>query len=213
MQILSEKKAQQKPSLQLISNIMLSNLKGKKIILASKSPRRHELLRGLELDFEVRTKDVDESFPDTLKAEKIPLYLAKIKADAFLPELKIDEVLITADTVVWIHDHVLNKAADKDEAIQMLSELSGNTHSVYTAVCISSIEKQLCFYDQTEVQFSELSPEEIEHYVDVYKPYDKAGSYGAQDWIGYVAIRSLKGSYFNVMGLPVDILYRELKNF
>ncbi len=192
---------------------MLNNLEGKKIILASKSPRRQQLLQGLELDFETRTKDVDESFPDDLKAQEIPLYLSKIKADAFLPELAENEVLITADTVVWINDHVLNKPENREEAIAMISELSGQEHSVYTGVSITSKDKQVSFYDHTLVTFSEMTLEEIVHYVDVYKPYDKAGAYGAQDWIGLTAIRSLKGSYFNVMGLPVDLVYQELKSF
>jgi len=192
---------------------MLNNLEGKKIILASKSPRRQQLLQGLELDFEIRTKDVDESFPDELKAQEIPLYLSKIKADAFLPELQENEVLITADTVVWINDHVMNKPESREEAIAMISELSGQEHSVYTGVSITAKDKQVSFYDHTMVTFSEMTEEEIAHYVDVYKPYDKAGAYGAQDWIGLTAIRSLKGSYFNVMGLPVDLVYQELKKF
>ncbi len=192
---------------------MLNNLEGKKIILASKSPRRQQLLKGLELDFEIRTKDVDESFPDELKAQEIPLYLSKIKADAFLPELQENEVLITADTVVWINDHVMNKPESREEAVAMISELSGHEHSVYTGVSITTKDKQVSFYDHTLVTFSEMTKEEIAHYIDVYKPYDKAGAYGAQDWIGLTAIRSLKGSYFNVMGLPVDLVYQELKKF
>ncbi len=192
---------------------MLNNLEGKKIILASKSPRRQQLLQGLELDFEIRTKDVDESFPDELKAQEIPLYLSKIKADAFLPELQENELLITADTVVWINDHVMNKPESREEAVAMISELSGREHSVYTGVSITSKEKQVSFYDHTLVTFSEMTEQEIAHYIDVYKPYDKAGAYGAQDWIGLTAIRSLKGSYFNVMGLPVDLVYLELKKF
>lgn len=192
---------------------MLNNLEGKKIILASKSPRRQQLLQGLELDFEIRTKDVDESFPDELKAQEIPLYLSKIKADAFLPELGENEVIITADTVVWINNHVMNKPESREEAIAMISELSGHEHSVYTGVSITSKDKQVSFYDHTLVTFSEMTEQEIAHYIDVYKPYDKAGAYGAQDWIGLTAIRSLKGSYFNVMGLPVDLVYRELKKF
>lgn len=192
---------------------MLSNLEGKKIILASKSPRRQQLLQGLELDFEIRTKDVDESFPEAMKAQEIPLYLSKIKADAFLSELGENELLITADTVVWINDHVMNKPESREEAVAMILELNSHEHSVYTGVSITTKNKQVSFYDHTLVTFSKLSKEEIEHYVDVYKPYDKAGAYGAQDWIGLTAIRSLKGSYFNVMGLPVDLVYQELKRF
>lgn len=192
---------------------MLNNLEGKKIILASKSPRRQQLLSGLELEFEIRTKEVDEVFPAELRAQEIPLYLSKLKAEAFLPELDSNELLITADTVVWVNGHVLNKPDNRDHAIEMLKELSGNQHHVYTAVTITTKEKQVSFYDETVVVFSDLTQEEIDHYIDVYQPYDKAGAYGAQDWIGFTAIRSLKGSYFNVMGLPVDLLYRELKKF
>jgi septum formation protein len=196
-----------------LSMNMLKNLEGKKIILASKSPRRQQLLSGLELDFEIRTKDVDEDFPAELKAQEIPLFLSKLKADAFLSELNDNEILITSDTVVWVNDHVLNKPENREHAIEMITELSGNEHHVYTAVSITSRDKQVSFYDETVVTFSVLSQDEIEHYIDEYKPYDKAGAYGAQDWIGLTAIRSLKGSYFNVMGLPVDLLYRELKEF
>lgn len=191
----------------------LKNLEGKKLILASKSPRRRQLLAGLELEFEIRTKDVDESFPMELKAQEIPLYLSKIKAASFISELKPDEILITSDTIVWVNDHVLNKPENRKEAIAMLNELNDHEHSVYTAVTIASLEKQVSFYDHTKVRFRKLQQEELEHYVDVYQPYDKAGSYGAQDWIGFTAIRELIGSYFNVMGLPVDMVYQELKKF
>ncbi len=190
---------------------MLENLQSKNVILASKSPRRQQLLKALEIDFEVRGKDVDESFPKDLKKEEIPLYLARTKADAFRDELKENDVLITADTVVWINDHVLNKPENYDEAVAMLTELSGKEHWVYTGVCITQLNKQVVFSDATKVVFAVLTPAEIDHYITTYKPYDKAGAYGAQDWIGVVAIRQLQGSYFNVMGLPVDILYRELK--
>lgn len=192
---------------------MLDLLKAKKIILASKSPRRQQLLKGLELEFEVRTKEVDESFPEDLKANEIPLYLAKFKAEAFRSELKPDEILITADTIVWIDQKALNKPQDRSEAIQMITELSGRTHSVFTGVCLTSLEKQVVFCDETQVTFSTLSAPEIAHYVDHYKPYDKAGAYGAQDWIGFVGIQKIVGSYFNVMGLPVHMLFQELKNF
>jgi len=192
---------------------MLENIKHSKIILASKSPRRKQLLKGLEIDFEIRTLDVDEVFPTNLKGKEIPEYLAKLKADAFLSEIKNGEIVITADTVVWINDHVLNKPANREEAIVMISELSGAEHQVFTGVCITSLEKQLTFSDETKVQFTKLNEAEIEHYVDHYQPYDKAGAYGAQDWIGYVGISKLNGSYFNVMGLPVHLLYEHLKQF
>ncbi len=192
---------------------LFSNLIGKKLILASASPRRQQLLKGLELDFEVIVKPTDESFPSSLKAQHIPLHIAKAKAKEFEAELSSDEIIITADTIVWIDDHVMNKPADKQEAISMLSRLSGNFHHVYTGVCIKSTDKEILFFDETKVHFNELSVQEIEHYIDVYQPFDKAGSYGAQDWIGLVAIRKLEGSYFNVMGLPVHLLYEKLMHF
>jgi septum formation protein len=193
--------------------MLLSNLTDKKIILASKSPRRQELLKGLDLDFEIRTKDIDEDFPDDLKAEEIPMYLCKLKADAFLPELKANEILITADTIVWVNGHVLNKPLDKPEAESMLAELSGTAHVVYTAIALTSTDKQLVFFDETEVEFVELQKNEIDYYLDHYRPYDKAGAYGVQELIGYIGISRLHGSYFNVMGLPVQLLYKNLKTF
>jgi len=192
---------------------MLDNLKGKKVILASKSPRRQQLLTGLELEFEVRTKEIDESFPDSLVAEEIPLYLARLKAEAFTEELEEQAIIITADTIVWLNGKALNKPADREEAIRMISSLSGNVHHVYTGVCITSQQKQVVFYDETRVTFAKLDADEIIHYVDEYKPFDKAGAYGAQDWIGFTGISKLEGSYFNVMGLPVHLLYQHLKGF
>jgi septum formation protein len=192
---------------------VLFNLNNRKIILASKSPRRRQLLEGLGVQFEVITHEVDESFPIHLRGPEIATFLARVKADAFQQELQQDEIVITADTIVWINDHVLNKPEDRSEAISMLSELSGNTHTVYTGVCIKSREKQEVFCDETLVEFRPLTQEEIEYYIDHYSPYDKAGSYGAQDWIGLTGIRSLKGSYFNVMGLPVHLLYEKLSVF
>ncbi len=193
--------------------MLLSNLTHKKIILASKSPRRQELLKGLDLDFEIRTMDIDEDFPASLMAEQIPMYLCKLKADAFLPELKAGEILITADTVVWVNGHVLNKPLDRAEAESMLAELSGTSHVVYTAVAITTIERQVVFFDETEVDFVALEKNEIDYYLDHYKPYDKAGAYGVQELIGYVGISRLHGSYFNVMGLPIQLLYKNLKTF
>ncbi len=191
--------------------MLLLNLRNKKIVLASKSPRRQQLLKGLELDFEVRTKDVDESFPSELIAQEIPLFLSRIKADAFRDEMKTDEIIITADTIVWINEHVMNKPESRDEAVAMITELSGNMHFVYTAVSITSKDKQINFYDQAKVFFASLSQLEIAHYVDHYKPFDKAGAYGVQELIGYIAIEKIEGSYFTVMGLPVQKLYEALK--
>ena len=165
------------------------------------------------MQFEVITHDVDESSPSALKGPEIATFLARVKADAFQQELQQNEIVITADTIVWINDHVLNKPEDRNQAISMLNELSGNTHTVYTGVCIKSREKQDVFYDETKVEFRLLTSEEIEYYIDNYAPYDKAGSYGAQDWIGLTGIRSLTGSYFNVMGLPVHLLYERLSGF
>jgi septum formation protein len=183
------------------------------IILGSKSPRRQYLLRELGIQFVIETKDVDESFPEHLQGEEIPLYLCHKKADAFDGKLKEDSILITADTIVWINSHVLNKPADAEEARTMLRELSGNRHEVYTGVCLKSIKKVVTFSVKTAVYFKELSEGEIEFYVSTYKPFDKAGAYGAQEWIGYIAMERIESSYFNVMGLPVKELYDELCNF
>jgi septum formation protein len=182
-------------------------------ILASISPRRQFLLKELGLDFEVRTKETEESFPAHLQAEQIPLFLCQKKADAFEGELKQGELLITADTVVWVEGPVLNKPEDEAEAIRMLSRLSGKMHQVYTGVCLKSLDKTQAFFAETKVFFKELSPEEIQFYISTYSPYDKAGAYGAQDWIGLTGIKRIEGTYFNVMGLPMFELYEELKKF
>ena len=192
---------------------MLDNLKNKKIILASKSPRRQELLKGLNLDFEIRTKDVEENYSSNLKPEEVPLFLAQKKADAFIHELKDNEIIITSDTIVIHQNKILEKPVDRTHAQQMLRTLSGSEHVVITAVCVQSLTKKELFSDSTTVEFESLSAEEIDFYIDNYQPYDKAGSYGAQDWIGFVAIKKLTGSYFNVMGLPVHRLYKVLKDF
>jgi len=186
---------------------------GYNIILASKSPRRQYLLKELGFDFEIRTKDTDESFPSHLKAHEIALYLCKLKADAFEEELGDNDLVITADTIVWIKGQVLNKPADHADAVRMLQMLSGNMHEVYTGVCLKSRSKTKTFYAVTRVFFKDLSLEEIEHYVNTCKPFDKAGAYGAQEWIGYVAVEKIEGTYFNVMGLPTKELYEELLHF
>ena len=191
----------------------MENFKKYKLILASKSPRRQQLLKELGFYFEVYTKDVDESFSESLKAQEIPLYLCKKKADAFDKELTDNTLVITADTIVWIGDKVLNKPENFDDAVRMLKLLSGKMHEVYTGVCLRSKQKIKTFYAVTKVYFKKLTQEEIEYYVTNYSPYDKAGSYGAQDWIGYIAIEKIEGSYFNVMGLPVKELYEELLKF
>jgi len=190
---------------------LLENLKGKKIILASKSPRRQELLKGLELDFEIRTKEVDEIYPEELAPERIPEYLAELKAAAFIDELSDDELLITADTIVILNGKVLEKPQNRDHAIEMVSELSSNTHTVITGVSITTNGETNSLSDATEVTFRKLTRKEIEHYIDTYQPYDKAGSYGVQELIGYIAIEKLEGSFYNVMGLPLHRVYEKLK--
>lgn len=191
----------------------MEELKKYKLILASKSPRRQFLLKELGLDFEVRTKEVDESFPETLKAQEIPLYLCQKKADAFDEELNDNTIVITADTIVWVEGQVLNKPENYEDAVRMLQLLSGKMHEVYTGVCLKSKHKSKSFCALTKVYFKELSRQEIDYYITNYNPYDKAGSYGAQEWIGYIAVEKIEGSYFNVMGLPVRELYEELLKF
>jgi septum formation protein len=185
----------------------------KKLILASKSPRRHDLMRQAGFEFEIRTKDTDESFPDTIPLEQAAGYIAWLKAKAFEGEIDDGEILITADTVVFLDDTLLGKPKDRDEAVQMLTSLSGKCHTVITGVCLTSNQRQKSFSSTTEVTFYDLTPSEIEYYVDEFKPYDKAGAYGAQDWVGLVGVRSMEGSFYNVMGLPIDMLYRELIGF
>lgn len=190
---------------------MLDNLKKYKVILASNSPRRKELLAGLGVQYEVRTlSDVNESYPDILRGEEIPLYISKEKADAYRSVLQPGELMITADTIVWLKDKVLGKPADREEALEMLRNLSGCIHDVFTGVCLTTTSWQRSFVARTEVRFSTLSDEEIAFYVDKYHPMDKAGAYGVQEWIGFIGVESIAGSYYNVMGLPVQKLYKEL---
>lgn len=193
--------------------MLLKDFNKYKIILASKSPRRQYLLKELGIDFEVRTKDVDESFPTELKAQEIPLYLCQKKADAFQEELTDNTIVITADTIVWVEGQVLNKPENFEDAVRMLQLLSGKMHEVFTGVCLRSKHKTKSFYAVTKVYFKKLSQEEIEFYINNYKPYDKAGAYGAQEFIGYIAIEKIEGTYFNVMGLPLKELYENLLAF
>lgn len=192
-------------------NELLKNIAHYKIILASQSPRRQELLKGLHLDFTVKLIDVEESYPRDIIGVDIPMFLAEKKANAY----KIDEetMLITADTIVWHEGIVLGKPTDRTEAKQMLKQLSGKTHQVITGVCITTTRKRRTFHVISEVRFSSLNEAEIDFYLDHYKPYDKAGSYGVQEWIGYVGVEHINGSYFNVMGLPIQRLYNELKRW
>ena len=191
---------------------MLDNLNKYKVVLASNSPRRKELLSGLGIEYTVRTMpDVDESFPDSLKGEEIPAYIANEKAKAYQSIMKEDELVITADTIVWIDGQVLGKPETKMEAVNMLKTLSGRKHQVITGVCLTTIEWQKSFTATTDVTFAELTDEEIEYYVHRYSPREKAGAYGVQEWSGFIVVESISGSYFNVMGLPIQRLYGELK--
>ncbi len=183
------------------------------LILGSGSPRRQELLKSLGFSFTLKPINADESFPANLTAQQIPLYLAEKKAKAFPDKLIDNQLLITADTIVWCEGKVLNKPADFEEGKKMLSSLSGKMHEVFTAVCLKSANKQLSFYDTSKVYFKNLTNEEIEYYLNNFSPYDKAGGYGVQDWIGYIGIEKIEGSFYNVMGLPVKQLYEELIKF
>ena len=185
-----------------------------KLILGSASPRRQELLKSLGFEFRNNPVKVDETiWPKDLEAQEIPLYLAELKADAYEEELKEDELLITADTIVWCEGKIFNKPANFAEGKKMLETLSGKMHEVFTAVCLKSANKQTTFFDVSKVYFKKLKPTEIEYYLTNFSPYDKAGGYGVQDWIGYIGIDKIEGSFYNVMGLPVKDLYEELIKF
>ncbi len=181
------------------------------IILASKSPRRQELIKGLELQYKVFTYDVDESFDASLKQAEIPEYLAKKKAMAYEEIIQPNEVLITADTVVWVNDKVLNKPESEKEALEMLQTISGKMHEVYTGVCIRTHSQIHVFSERTEVFCNEMSDDDLWYYIKNYRPFDKAGSYGIQDWFGYSAVEKINGCFYNVMGLPVNRLKKELR--
>ena len=185
-----------------------------KVILASNSPRRKELLAGLDLQFEVRVlQDIDESYPNDLPTLKIAEFISKKKADAYIGTMAADELVITADTVVILGDEVMGKPHNEADAKRMLGELSGRTHQVATGVTLSTNERQMSFSVVTNVTFKQLTSDEIDYYVHTYRPMDKAGAYGIQEWIGYIGVTALEGSYFNVMGLPVQRIYEALKTF
>ena len=185
-----------------------------KMILASNSPRRRELLAGLGIDFTVRVlPDIDESYPASLPAAETAEYIACKKAAAYRRQMADDELVITADTVVIVDEEVLGKPADAEEATQMLKKLSGRTHQVTTGVCLTTVEQTVAFSVKTDVTFKQLLDTEIEFYIKKYQPYDKAGAYGIQEWIGYIGCTGLNGSYYNVMGLPVQRIYPELQRF
>jgi septum formation protein len=192
--------------------MVLSNLSKYKIILASNSPRRKELLSGLGIDYVVMTlPNVNESYPNNLKGEEIPSFIAHQKAEAYRRFITSNELVITADTIVWLNGEALGKPVDDEDAKRMLHKISGVTHQVITGVCITTAEFQKSFNVISEVTFSPLTDDEINYYVKRYLPLDKAGAYGVQEWIGFVGVRDIKGSYYNVMGLPVQRLYSELK--
>ena len=182
------------------------------LVLASSSPRRQYLMKEAGFEFTVEKPEVEEVFPDELPAGQVARYLATLKAEFFRPKLH-DEIIVTADTVVILGEKILNKPRDRNEAFEMLSSLSGKTHTVMTGVCIITKEQEISFDDTTYVTFQSLQTSEINFYIDHYKPYDKAGAYGAQDWIGMVALKKIEGSYFNVMGLPIHRVYEHLKDF
>jgi len=188
-------------------------LKNKQVILASQSPRRQMLLKGMGINFEVKTADIEETYPNNLYREEIPRYLCQQKANVFEKELTENTILITSDTVVWINEKILEKPKNYEDAVNILQQLSGNAHEVFTAVFIKTLDKTRVFHAESKVYFKNLSAEEIHYYIENHKPYDKAGAYGIQEWIGYVAIDKIEGSFFNVMGLPTRMLYEELKKF
>lgn len=193
--------------------MLKEKLKGYTIVLASGSPRRQQFLRELDANFEVRLKEVEEVYPETLQGAEITDYLAELKASALDETMSDNEILITSDTIVWHENKALGKPKDKDNAFAMIKSLSGKTHEVITSVCIKNAGKSETFNETTRVTFNELTDEEIAYYLEEYKPFDKAGSYGIQEWIGLVAIAKIEGSYANVVGMPVDKVYQHLMKF
>lgn len=188
------------------------NLKGKELVLASASPRRKWLMQELGIPFSVQPKNVDEVYPDNLKREEIPLFLSQLKASAFTQDELKGKIVLTSDTIVWLGKKELQKPADLAEAKAMIRQLSGTTHEVYTAITVRTEDQSISDFDRTKVQFRELTEAEIEYYVNTYKPLDKAGAYGIQEWIGYIGIEKIEGCYFNVMGLPLRKVYHALSN-
>jgi septum formation protein len=193
--------------------MIVDDLNNRRIILASRSPRRQQLLRDLGLKFEVVEKEYPETFPPGLTGDEIARYVAHAKADSFRNEIADNEIVITADTIVWCKDKVLGKPLDYEDAVRFLIEISGNTHEVITGVSIFSSAREVTFSVSTKVTFETLSEEEIKYYIDNFRPYDKAGAYGIQEWIGIIACSHIDGSYFNVVGLPVQRVYKELQDF
>jgi septum formation protein len=192
--------------------MLREKLANKNVILASGSPRRQQFLRDLDLDFEIRLKETEEVFPKDLKAHEITNYLAELKANAFSDELTKNDILITSDTIVWLENKALGKPKNAEDAFVMIQEMSGKAHEVITSVCIKTLERSVTFYETTKVFFLNLTDSEIKYYINLYQPFDKAGSYGIQEWIGLVGIEKIEGSYANVVGLPTHRLYYELMN-
>ena len=188
-------------------------LKEYKIVLASGSPRRQQFFKDLGLDYEIRLREIDEVYPNHLKADEITDYLAELKGKAFEGNLNDKEILITSDTIVWHNDKALGKPKDAKDAFEMLKRLSNETHQVITSVSFKTNDKVTTFHDYTEVTFTVLTDEMIQYYIENFKPFDKAGSYGIQDWIGLVGVKSINGSYTNVMGLPTHLVFDYFKNF
>lgn len=192
---------------------MLNSLNKKyKIILASGSPRRQQFFKELDTDFEIRLKEIEEIYPENLQGVEITNYLAKLKANAFEGEISENEILITSDTIVWFENKALGKPTDYEDAFQMLQSMSGKTHEVITSVCFKTIQKTETIFEVTKVTFNPLTDEAIRYYIDHYKPFDKAGAYGIQEWIGLIGIAKIDGSYTNVVGLPTDKVYTYLLN-
>jgi septum formation protein len=183
------------------------------IILASGSPRRQQFFKEMDLHYTIRLKEIEEIYPEHLQAEEITNFLAELKANAFENELKENDVLVTSDTIVWLNGKALGKPKDYEDAFEMLQQLANQTHEVITSVCLKSIDKTEVFHCVTKVTFANLSDEAIKYYLDNYQPFDKAGSYGIQDWIGLVGISKIEGSYTNVVGLPTEMLFQKLMNY
>lgn len=184
------------------------------IILASNSPRRKELLAGIDVNFDVRViRDIDESYPASLPTKDIAEYISRKKATVYRQQMASDELIITADTIVVLDSEVMGKPHDEADASRMLHKLNGRTHQVITGVTLTTIDRQRSFSVETDVTFKSLTDEEINYYIQHYKPFDKAGAYGIQEWIGHIGVTALKGSYFNVMGLPVQRIYEALRQF
>ncbi|WET02668.1 Maf-like protein [Flavobacterium sp. YJ01] len=190
--------------------MLKEKLKKYKIILASGSPRRQQFFKDLDLEFEIRLKDVEEIFPPELKAAEITDYLAELKAKAFEGELKENEILVTSDTIVWHQNKALGKPKNAEEAFEMIKSMSNATHEVITSVCFKTTDSSTLLHDITKVTFNDLSDEAILYYIENYKPYDKAGAYGIQEWFGFMAVAKVEGSYTNVMGLPTAKVYEFL---